>query len=583
MKLFSHIHYRQKLLLSYVLFAAFMLILVFSLLLYSVFSIVSRNTEFSSEQSISQVSDYIHSLMDNHSQYVLSLSYSQPVWKIVSRDVQNYPVTEQLNDKALMESVLKLFENERSSTEQFACSLFLDDRLIFSTDKGPIRKISSLKQTKAYQKMQEHHLATFSTFEPALSLGDKISTIHLICDQNDYQSRNAAIILSFPADVLRTILTNALPTPNSACVLWDRYGDLVLSIGVDDGDLEQYSPWNEGIATGYSKPTNLKKEDASLWLKDIPGCDWVVSFLVPDSDIMAVCRPHIWAMGITIFLIGTLLLLLSSSLSKAFAKRIELLTQKITSELNTLPTAIHYDKQEDDIDCLFEQYNAMVNHIDALVLENKEKTKNLHIAELNLLHVQINPHFLFNSLDMLHWMLVEQKYDLVSKTIDQLSNFYRIGLSKGQILIPLRDELTHIQSYIDIQNLRFDRPIHLEIDVPESFMNTVLPRITLQPIVENAIIHGLQHISSRSPKLSIMACQDGNDLVLSVCDNGVGIPKEKLSSLLAEGSQRIRHYGLYNTNKRIQMLFSDKYGLSVYSIPNYLTKIDIRLPLKQSN
>ena len=198
---------------------------------------------------------------------------------------------------------------------------------------------------------------------------------------------------------------------------------------------------------------------------------------------------------------------------------------------------------------------------------------------------QIHPHFLYNTLYDIQQLCAMDDTATAAEMVEKLALFYRIGVSRGKKRIPLREELRHVESYLSIQHLRYPEVFEYEIDVsPELLKETVL-KLTLQPLVENALYHGVKLRAEPGGRIVISARTDGSVLLLTVSDNGVGIPQEKLNALRAEldeavFSDTVSHsYGLRNVHNRLRLRWGDGYGLTLESIEDGGCTVTARLPL----
>lgn len=211
--------------------------------------------------------------------------------------------------------------------------------------------------------------------------------------------------------------------------------------------------------------------------------------------------------------------------------------------------------------------------------------KQLRKAEFDLLQAQINPHFLYNTLDAIVWSAEAGNEKQVVKMVGSLSEFFRSSLNKGKEIVTIREELSHVRSYLEIQQIRYQDILDYEIDVPEDLFVNEIPKITIQPVVENALYHGIKE-KRGGGKITVTGSEDGNDYIITVTDNGIGMEPDRLKEVrdgLTDSSPDSKKiYGLYNVNQRIKLDFGDEYGLSIDSIYDEGTTVTIRLP-KKSN
>ena len=225
----------------------------------------------------------------------------------------------------------------------------------------------------------------------------------------------------------------------------------------------------------------------------------------------------------------------------------------------------------------------MLTKISILMDSQYALGKRIKELELKSLQAQINPHFLYNTLDLIKWRANEYNDTETEELVAALSNYYKRSLGRGRDMVPLKDEIDHIESYVYIQNMRFDNCVKLTVEIPDSLKNCLLPRITLQPIVENAIIHGILEKNDESGTINIRAEGRNNELYIYITDDGVGMEQEKADILLSENDTMNitgSGYGLKNIDERIKLSFGEAYGISFSSHPGKGTTVIVRIPIK---
>ena len=211
-----------------------------------------------------------------------------------------------------------------------------------------------------------------------------------------------------------------------------------------------------------------------------------------------------------------------------------------------------------------------------IVWEQNERRK----SELDALQSQINPHFLYNALDSITWMIEGERNDEAAFMISQLAKLFRISLSKGHTIISVKDELQHAQSYMNIQRVRYKDAFSVTFDVEPELEKYCAVKLTLQPILENAINYGVDPMDDCG-EIRVCVRKEGELLVLSVEDNGIGMSEEEVELLLTDNNRVPKHgsgVGLINIHNRLQILFGKEYGLVIESDPDEGTKVSIQIP-----
>lgn len=223
-------------------------------------------------------------------------------------------------------------------------------------------------------------------------------------------------------------------------------------------------------------------------------------------------------------------------------------------------------------------FNEMIYRITNLLNQVKEDQTALHKTELELLQAQINPHFLYNTFDSIIWLAEAKRNDEVVQMVSSLSTFFRNSLNKGQDIITVEAEAEQVKSYLNIQKIRYSDILEYEISIDDDIKEYQLPKLSLQPLVENAIYHGIKN-KRGGGKLWIRGYSKGDYLILSVRDNGTGIPGRELE-VLRDGVYEDHHtgLGLINVHKRIKLYCGEAYGLTFESVFGEGTTVSIRLP-----
>lgn len=221
----------------------------------------------------------------------------------------------------------------------------------------------------------------------------------------------------------------------------------------------------------------------------------------------------------------------------------------------------------------YEQIDTLMHKI---VLEQTERRK----SELDALQSQINPHFLYNALDSITWMVEGERNDEAVFMISELAKLFRISLSKGRTIISIRDELQHAQSYMNIQKIRYKNLFSVKFDIDPQINSYCTVKLVLQPILENAINYGIVNMDDCG-EIKVSGKKQDRNIILSVSDNGVGMSEEEVTFLLTDSKRIHKHgsgVGLVNVNNRIRILFGKDYGLIVESEPDEGTTVSIYIP-----
>ena len=295
-----------------------------------------------------------------------------------------------------------------------------------------------------------------------------------------------------------------------------------------------------------------------------------------------------------IILVLIIILVVIYILSKRLSQRI---TEPITELVGMTEkfasgdfTVSYHPDRDDEMRTLAESFNSMVKEIETLIEDIHREQEIAKDAELRLLQEQINPHFLYNTLDAIIWMTEAGENQKAIQVIQELSSFFRISLSKGESEITVREEREHVKNYLEIQRYRYQDILDYEIDIDEAIYENHIQKLTLQPIVENALYHGIKNkrgggMIRVEGRLERSNDSGGDIMVFRVKDTGIGMTDEELERLRGLISGEIvldeqRGFGMANVQKRIEMMYGAGYGITVESTYNEGTTVTVRIPRK---
>lgn len=246
----------------------------------------------------------------------------------------------------------------------------------------------------------------------------------------------------------------------------------------------------------------------------------------------------------------------------------------------TLEVRIDTESMDADSRKLAVGFNSMMDEIAVLMEQVKVEQHQLEQIRFNALQSQIQPHFLYNTLECIHWQAIADGNKEISTMVKALAQYYRVCLSRGKEIISLKQELDHIRSYLIIQNMRYDNIIELDVQVDACYDDVKIPKMTLQPLIENSIYHGIRVKEGKRGVVEIRIRQEDSDVWIVVADSGTGMSQEEIDEMNQSISvyDESFGYGVRNVNKRIEIMFGPKYGLHFRKNEHEGVSVEIHLP-----
>ncbi len=336
---------------------------------------------------------------------------------------------------------------------------------------------------------------------------------------------------------------------------------------------------------GNHKET-FQGEQRLVTVKTAGYTGWKIIAVTPMTDITSnYYQLQLFALFFVLFAIF-LLVFVNMFLSSRIAYPIQELEHSVKDIENGTLNDInvdHFGSGSYEVQHLASTIHSMVNQMrslmDDIVMEQESKRK----SELDALQSQINPHFLYNALDSIVWMIENERYEGAVTMVTALARLFRISLSKGKNIITVADELEHVRNYLTIQKMRYKNKFSFDIDAQPGILKCATIKLIIQPLVENAIYHGMEFMMGDG-EITVKAYRKESELYIDIIDNGLGMTQEQADSLLTKDTAKERGkgsgIGLKNVNERIQLYFGGEYGLSIYSEPDEGTTARIHLPVK---
>ena len=495
-KTFGDLPLQKKLMLSYVFLIALPILLFSAATVSRVATQLERSLLFSSNQIFDQTYDVISNSLDQVDAISDAIILNASIANTISKSPESYPIYDQLGDMHKLSSYLQAFNRGNRVTN---IALYVNSEYLYASESIRFLSLADAARSAWHQQMAANGVHSLwcgsASLEAQSEIGNNtLAFIRTVQDPNNYAQTVGYLRVDFDKQMLLDTLQRSTPTPHSVSFLQSSSGELILA---SNDTAEQYctftssEPWftpSESLRSIQAGEANTR-----IYVRSAPleTSGWYLVTIIPRKDV------RVGGKEITLFLLAVLAILgcisyaLAQGISKSMTRRVTLLASHMNvaqnGELQELPES----ELHDEIGQLIHSYNYMVQQQKMLMEEKYRLGESAKMAELRALQSQINPHFLYNTLDLVKWMAIKGDISEVEVTIKALADFYKCSLNQGKDVVTVAEELRHVRLYHQIQNLRFKQKIMLSIDVPEAFQCCKIPKITFQPLVENAILHGI--------------------------------------------------------------------------------------------
>lgn len=361
------------------------------------------------------------------------------------------------------------------------------------------------------------------------------------------------------------------------CFIMDDEGEIIyhpqqqlLYSGLKKEPAAKMSSWKDG---------SYEENEIIFTIKTLENCGWRVVGVSFFHELVTTKEREVVGLSAMILIIVLLVTLLCSySMSCMVSRPIQRLANAMGEfEKNAENFSYRARGGSKEIQALSQSFDHMVRQIQDLMNRVRQEEISLRKTELKALQAQINPHFLYNTLDAIGWLCEEERSRDAVEMVNALAKLFRISISRGHELITIEKELEHAGNYLKIQNFRYKNQFTYDFQVEEDCFGYYCNKITLQPIIENAIYHGLDRMVDEG-HIVVRVYGDGDDVVLEVEDNGVGMTKEQCRSILQKEPGDVSGIGIKNVNDRIKIYFGEDYGIMIESEPDVGTKVKICMP-----
>ncbi|WNQ12900.1 sensor histidine kinase [Paenibacillus aurantius] len=573
-RVYNDLNMRYKLFIQYLLLLA----VPFTLFIAVNYRITSKDMEeqarYSSRQAFEQSRSFMEYKLYIVKTYLNVLSTNGKMQEILHRTPDYY-----YNNLGLwsfdIDDIRKQFYLTRPSNDIMKTSLYTQKAITYNNETGDVLRTDKIIHTSWYQNLMKSSY-TFEMFPNQIPGAGKeeestrtITVVRSVSDVDSLQEIIGILRVDIPEMTFSTILDRVAFTKQSSVFLINESGEIMSQSSKADPSRISFSSdvlkanTADELKKGIWGRRTIGSTDYLVGVQSVNESDWYLISLIPYQEILGSQYKVMKQMLLIALLIALFLLPLAFFAASSGTRRIRSLISQMKSvkQGNFNVWILHESK--DEIGELSRNFKSMISKVGELLEEKYALGQEVKSMELKALQAQINPHFLYNTLDLIYWKAMRIHEHGIYELVQSLSRFYKLSLSKGEDIVTLRNEIEHIKAYIDIQNARFKNGIRLELDIPEVLYDRKMPKITLQPLIENSIIHGILETESETGTIAIKGFLEDGKFMLEVRDDGVGLSDEKVNAILKQSTNDPFHgYGANNINKRIKLLYGYDYGLS---------------------
>lgn len=559
-KWIKNMKYRHKLTILLVV-TALVPMTVLALYAHSRQSTMVRSSDLEDMQSIiDQTKESIDSQTAVYSSLLNYLTYSPDIEEIIKeKNIDNYTAYEKYNEIAdPLLSVPKSYHDAINRIQLFARSIQVE------------HEYTLVPLAKMKEEWWSSELQDDVRIQWLVNLESKeVAAVRMIYDD---QALDAAICIALDYDKIFQPLTNILTEENGGMVT-DEDGRILYN----KSELEDIE-----LKKSDDRDTALEKinQECAYTMAESKENNWVFYLYKSQRAISGSVRRLLLEEIPLMAACCLITLVLGLSFSRIFTRKIEELTRNMDKVNHGSREVTVSSDSEDEVGILINSFRRMMDEINRLIDEVYVNKIALKEYELKALQAQINPHFLYNTLSMMNWMAIRSGQMDISKVTLALSTFYRTALSKGEDMVTIETCIRNMEAYLEIQLTMHDYNFTVEWDIDPDIKNEKMPKLLLQPVVENAIEHGIDEKEEGDKKLFLSFKGQGDDVEIIVRDNGTGMEQEKAETLV---TYQAKGYGLKNVNDRIRLLYGEAYGIRIFSEPGEGTNVIMRFPKEIRN
>lgn len=577
----------------------FFLFLIIPLLLFTLISYRSTNRLILNQtlSSMGQSYDECVSVLNR-----TFLSMSKTMDNLLSTpDIYQFTETHSENpifaQQAFYQRLNQLFSYMKKLSDIDRIRLYVKNSSLHTENEQVLLSLEHIEDSDWYQSLLSQGKSRF-WLAPGFIIEDdgipssNFSYVSILYSPEDFTEPIGLMQIEISADKIQQILKEMAFSEEVSLYLTDEdhsFFDKNGSVGDFSYHMVKFSDDSSPSSSSFANTSawefvKYKGQSSILRRESLFPPQWYLTATLPQNTVFYAQKQLYRDLLLELAIIGLISYILACLTANSSLKRLLLLNMEIKKmEAGNFQIRLPHSGK-DEIGQIIDSFSSMSKRMESMINERYEMGRTVKNAELCALQAQINPHFLYNSLDLINCIAIQKNVPQIMEMVTALVKFYKLTLNSGNEIVTLSQELLHVKTYVQIQNIRFVEKIHFSCNQPDWLTLYTIPKILLQPLVENAIIHGILESPTQTGSLSILfskeiSSQGEEEIWIRVEDDGVGIPPHILNKLLKEDClHKGSGYGVKNVNERIQLFYGERFGLSYESTQPGGTTVTVRIP-----
>ena len=592
-------NFKFRLILAFGTIMLIAIILISMITYYNSVKVMEKNTKELIDVTLSQTQKSIQTILNSYNDLLMQIYTDDDVVQLIDTINEEYNVAVNRNQlRRTLQGIANVKDDIQAITIITANrNMIFYDKLTAATTYNSWLKDSGNELEDLYNIVSKSSgtLIIPSTLAKYYSAKQYylFHLAHRIVDYRDIEKRNGVVIFSINADLLNRICNENIATGT------ERSENTICFIVNKNGELMSYSQEEKISSTIFSEADSEKErtrkvkefvQSSQVFKRKEVSLDYIYDeeynwyyYIASDksSMILQLQQQRRWTVTVMLlsaFSVILIVYILSGHLTISIREIVKAMKK---AESGQLSVQVEVDRKMPlEIEIIAQQFNKMIQKLNVSIESEKNAAEKQKNAELKALEAQINPHFLYNMLDMINWMAIDKDEFEISDTINALAYILRYGISNSTGMVTIGTEMEWLKQYILLQKKRLKETFECKIVVDEKVMECKVHKLLFQPFVENAIIHGLYGVK-RHHILSISISEDNDRIRIEITDNGKGIKQDTLNCILS-GEEVVdsgrNHIGIQNAIGRLQMYYPDNSSVTIQSEVNLGTKVIILIP-----